>query len=124
MLLTLCCERVFGVTRCADLASQQASPGNLPSDMAHQAVTADAVRDGSMEVDTVPGKPPGDASRSAGLPFQAGQSPQAGVLHQAGMGAIDRQGHAYPSEAPPGLFFDAVSCFTCTSFDCPWMFAV
>lgn len=64
---------------CADLASQQASPGNWPSDMAHQAFTADAVHDGSMRDGMVPSKPPGDASRSAGLPHQAGGGPQAGV---------------------------------------------
>ena len=92
--------------------------------MAHQAVTADDIHDGRMDANTVPGKPPGDAPRSAELPYQARQGPQAGVLHQAGMGAIDRQGHAYPSEAPPGLFLDAVSCFACTSLDCPWVFAV
>jgi hypothetical protein len=109
------------------LANQPASTCNWPSDMAHQAVTADGVQDGSMEDDTVPSNPPGDALRSAGLPHQAGQGPQAQLLHQAGMGAVNRQRHASPSgglAAPLGVFLDAVSCFTCTSLDCRWMFAV
>ncbi len=85
--------------------------------MAHQAFTADAVHDGSMRDDMVPGNPPGDAPCSAGLPLQAGKGPQAGDLHQAGllrsagMGAVDRSGHEYPSEglaAPRGVFSDAV----------------
>jgi len=106
---------------CADLASQQASPGNWPSDMAHQAFTADAVHDGSMRDGKVPSNPPGDAPRSAGLPLQAGggpqagQGPQAGVLHPAGMSAVDRLGREYPIEglaAPPGVFSDAVQLST------------
>ena len=32
--------------------------------MTHQAAMADGVQDGSMRDDTVPGDPPGDASRS------------------------------------------------------------
>ncbi len=78
---------------CADLASQQASPGNWPSDMAHQAFTADAVHDGSMRDGMVPSKPPGDASRSAGLPHQAGGGPQAGVP----------QGGPVPTTSMPGV---------------------
>ena len=79
--------------------------------MAHQAAMADGVQDGSMEDDTVPSNPPGDAPRSAGLPHQARQGPQTGLLHQAGMGAMDRPGHEYSGEGlagPPGVFFDAV----------------
>ena len=95
--------------------------------MAHQAVTADGVQDGSMEVDTVPGKPPGDASCSAGLSRAASpgrQGSQAGLPHQAGTGAVIRNDHMYSSEglaAPPSVFCFAVSCFACISLNCLWI---
>ena len=81
---------------------------------------ADDIQD-SMRADTVPGNPPSDAPRSAGLPLQAKggpqaeQGPQARDVHQAGMGAVDRLGHEYPIEglaAPPGVFSDAVQLST------------
>ncbi len=61
--------------------------------MAHQAFTADAVHDGSIRDGMVPSKPPGDASRSAGLPHQAGGGPQAGVP----------QGGPVPTTSMPGV---------------------
>ncbi|DBA70188.1 TPA: hypothetical protein ACH3X2_012232 [Trebouxia sp. C0005] len=83
---------------CAGLPNQQAAPGSWPaSDAAHQAAMADGAQGGSMRDDMVPVTPPGDASRSAGLPDQAGGGPQAGQGPQAGL----PQGNLVPNTSMP-----------------------
>lgn len=97
-LLKGCLGCLMLPTGCAGLPNQQAAPGSWPaSDAAHQAAMADGAQGGSMRDDMVPVTPPGDASRSAGLPDQAGGGPQAGQGPQAGL----PQGNLVPNTSMP-----------------------